>query len=218
MIGMWQSRMPILRIYCAGRELVNIYMELMELLKTRRTYRKFDETRKIPDDAVEDIVRAQQYASCGNNRQPLRYIVVSDEKLVNEIFEITKWAASLPDDQGRPKEGERPTMFVAVLEDNSLINAVTGTDVGLAISNMTLAAWSHGIGSCIIFNVNKDKLSAILDIDEGYTAACVVAFGYPVHKSIIKEAGRDESLSYYINEDGDYVVPKRRIEDTVIFR
>lgn len=215
---MWQSRMPILRIYCAGRELVNIYMELMELLKTRRTYRKFDETRKIPDDAVEDIVRAQQYASCGNNRQPLRYIVVSDEKLVNEIFEITKWAASLPDDQGRPKEGERPTMFVAVLEDNSLINAVTGTDVGLAISNMTLAAWSHGIGSCIIFNVNKDKLSAILDIDEGYTAACVVAFGYPVHKSIIKEAGRDESLSYYINEDGDYVVPKRRIEDTVIFR
>lgn len=193
-------------------------MELMELLKTRRTYRKFDETRKIPDDAVEDIVRAQQYASCGNNRQPLRYIVVSDEKLVNEIFEITKWAASLPDDQGRPKEGERPTMFVAVLEDNSLINAVTGTDVGLAISNMTLAAWSHGIGSCIIFNVNKDKLSAILDIDEGYTAACVVAFGYPVHKSIIKEAGRDESLSYYINEDGDYVVPKRRIEDTVIFR
>ena len=193
-------------------------MELMELLKTRRTYRKFDETRKIPDDAVEDIVRAQQYASCGNNRQPLRYIVVSDEKLVNEIFEITKWAASLPDNQGRPKEGERPTMFIAVLEDNSLRNAVTGTDVGLAISNMTLAAWSHGIGSCIIFNVNKDKLSQILNIGEEYTAACVVAFGYPVHKSLIKEAGRDESLSYYINEDGDYVVPKRRIEDTVIFR
>lgn len=51
---------------------------LMELLKTRRTYRRFDQTKKIPDDAVNDIVRAQQYASCGNNRQPLRYIVVRD--------------------------------------------------------------------------------------------------------------------------------------------
>lgn len=193
-------------------------MELMELLKTRRTYRRFDQTRAIPEEAVQDIVRSQQYASCGNNRQPLRYIVVRDESLVEKIFEITKWAASLPDNQGRPKDGEHPVMFVVVLEDNSLKNSVTGTDVGLAVSNMTLAAWNHGIGSCIIFNVKKDELAKLLDIGEEYMTAGVVAFGYPSHKSIIKEAKADEPLSYYINEDGDYVVPKRKIEDTVIFR
>lgn len=98
---------------------------LMELLKTRRTYRRFDQTKKIPDDAVNDIVRAQQYASCGNNRQPLRYIVVRDEKLVDEIFGITRWAASLPPEQGQPKDGEHPVMFVVVLEDNKLKNAIT---------------------------------------------------------------------------------------------
>lgn len=193
-------------------------MELMELLKTRRTYRRFDQTRAIPDEVVQDVVRAQQYASCGNNRQPLRYIVVRDKELVGKIFDITRWAASIPDDQGRPKDGEHPTMFIAVLEDNTLKNSVTGTDVGLAVSNMTLAAWNHGVGSCIIFNVQKDKLAGILDISENYTVACVVAFGYPTHKSIIKEVGANEALSYYINEDGDYVVPRKIIEDTVIFR
>lgn len=193
-------------------------MELMELLKTRRTYRRFDQTKKIPDEAVDDIVRAQQYASCGNNRQPLHYIVVRDEVLVEEIFKITKWAASLPAKQGQPKDGEHPTMFIAVLEDNALKNAVTGVDAGLAISNMTLAAWSHGVGSCIIANVNKDELRKILDIGDEYTVNCVVAFGYPTHKSIIKEADSGEKLSYYINEDGDYVVPRKKIEDMVVFR
>ena len=148
---------------------------LMELLKTRRTYRRFDQTKKIPDDAVNDIVRAQQYASCGNNRQPLRYIVVRDEKLVDEIFGITRWAASLPPEQGQPKDGEHPVMFVVVLEDNKLKNAITGTDAGLAISNMTLAAWNHGIGSCIIANVKKDALKELLSIGEEYTVNCVVA-------------------------------------------
>ena len=193
-------------------------MELMELLKTRRTYRRFDQTKKIPDEAVDDIVRAQQYASCGNNRQPLHYIVVRDEVLVEEIFKITKWAASLPAEQGQPKDGEHPTMFIAVLEDNALKNAVTGVDAGLAISNMTLAAWNHGVGSCIIANVNKDELRKILDIGDEYTVNCVVAFGYPTHKSIIKEVDSGEKLSYYINEDGDYVVPRKKIEDTVVFR
>lgn len=190
---------------------------LMELLKTRRTYRRFDQTKKIPDDAVNDIVRAQQYASCGNNRQPLRYIVVRDEKLVDEIFGITRWAASLPPEQGQPKDGEHPVMFVVVLEDNKLKNAITGTDAGLAISNMTLAAWNHGIGSCIIANVKKDALKELLSIGEEYTVNCVVAFGYPTHKSTIVEVGNDEKLSYHLDDNRDYVVPRKKIEDVVKF-
>ncbi len=31
------------------------------------------------------------------------------------------------------------------------------TDAGLAISNMTLAAWNHGVGSCIIGACDKSR-------------------------------------------------------------
>ena len=108
-------------------------------------------------------------------------------------------------------------MFIAVLEDNKLKNAITGTDAGLAISNMTLAAWIDGIGSWILPNVKRDELKNILGLGEEYTVNCVVAFGYPTHKSTIVEVGNDEKLSYYLDDNRDYVVPRKKIEDVVKF-
>ncbi len=191
-------------------------MELMELLKTRRTYRRFDQSRPVPQDVVEDIIRSQQYASCGNNRQPLRYVVVQTPELVEKVYEQVKWAASLPPEQGTPKDGEHPTLFVAVLEDLSLKNAITGCDAGLAISNMTLAAWNKGVGSCIMANIKRPAIMEILGLDaEKVNIHSVIAFGYPTHKSIIVEVEEGESLTYYLDENRDYMVPRHKTENVV---
>ena len=56
-------------------------MDLMELLKTRRSFRRFDQSRPVPDSVIQKIARAQQYASCSGNSQSLRYIMVSDPAL-----------------------------------------------------------------------------------------------------------------------------------------
>lgn len=193
-------------------------MDLMELLKTRRTYRRFDQSRPVPQEVVDDIVRAQQYASCGNNRQPLRYAVVQTPELVEKVYEQVKWAASLPPEQGTPKEGEHPTLFVAVLEDLSLKNGGTGCDAGLAISNMTLAAWNRGVGSCIMGNIRRPAIMELLGLDpQKVDIHTVIAFGYPTHKSTIREVEEGESLSYYLDENRDYVVPRHKIENIVTF-
>lgn len=194
-------------------------MDLMELLKTRRTYRRFDQSRPVPQDVVDDIIRSQQYASCGNNRQPLRYVVVQTPELVEKVYGQVKWAASLPPEQGTPREGEHPVLFVVVLEDLSLKNAGTGCDAGLAISNMTLAAWNKGVGSCIMGNIRRPAIMEILGLDpEKVDIHTVIAFGYPTHKSTIKEVEEGVSLSYYLDENRDYVVPRRRVEDVVTVR
>lgn len=191
-------------------------MELMELLKTRRTYRRFDQSRPVPADVVEDIIRAQQYASCGNNRQPLRYVVVQTPGLVEKVYEQVRWAASLPPEQGTPREGEHPTLFVAVLEDLKLKNGGTGCDAGLAISNMTLAAWNKGVGSCIMGNIRRPEIMKLLGLDETKVDLhTVIAFGYPTHKSTITEVEEGESLAYYLDENRDYVVPRHKTENVV---
>lgn len=186
--------------------------ETMSLLEGRRTYRRFDESRAIPDEVINDMKKAAQLASCGMNRQSLRYIYVRTPETVNRVFEITKWGAALPDGQGQPKNGERPTLFVAMLYPAGARNPF---DEGLAASNLTLAAYAHGIGSCIVANVHHGKLREILDIDESLDISCVIGFGYPTHKSRIVEVGEGEDLKYYLDENRDYVVPKKRIEDTV---
>ena len=187
--------------------------EILKLLETRRTYRKFDQSRQISKEAVEDMKKAARTASSAMNRQPLRYLYVRSPQKVNEVFETTKWAGALPSELGVPREGEKPTLYVVVLSVIELQSAYTSFDEGLAVSKTTLAAWTHGVGSCIIGSADKDKLRKALEIDESLDIGCVVAFGYPVHESYIEDMKDD--TKYYLDEKMNYHVPKRKICDTV---
>lgn len=189
--------------------------ELMKALEGRRTIRRFDEGRQIPDEVVNDIKRAAQLSSSAMNRQPLRYIYVRTSEIVNAIFDITSWGGAIPNGEGRPKVGQRPTMFVAILSVKELQSQYTQFDEGLAASNMTLAAYAHGIGSCIVGSVKRDPLRELLNIGEEYDISCVIAFGYPVHDSIVIDSD-DGNVTYFLDENKNYVVPKRKISDVSI--
>lgn len=188
-------------------------MDFMELLTTRRTYRRFEQ-REISQDILDEILTAARLSSSGGNRQPLTYIVVKEACKVNQVFAQTRWAAYLPSELGQPKEGERPVLFIAVVE-NLNINSDCDTDAGLAIGNMTLAAWNRGVGSCIIGACNKPVLSEMFGLTGEQKLHTVIAFGYPAHTSRIEDMGKDGDVKYRLDDNGDYIVPKRRIEDVV---
>ena len=190
-------------------------MSLENLLGWRRTYRKFDENKLISKEDIDDILNSIKFASCANNRQYLRFISVETKAKVLEIFENTKWAASLPNNMGRPKEGERPVYFIAILSNEEKKLRFNGIDEGLVISNLTLLAAEKGIGSCIIGSVNDKKMREILNYENNYSCEVVVAFGYPKVKSSIKEINAGEDQAYYLDEDGNYIVPKYKIKDIV---
>lgn len=190
-------------------------MNLDNLLKWRRSYRKFDENKLISKDDIGEILNSIKFASCANNRQYLRFISVENKDKVLEIFDNTKWAASLKNNMGRPKEGERPVYFIAILSDDDKKLRFNGIDEGLVISNLTLAAAEKGIGSCIIGSVNDKKMREILNYEDNYSCEVVIAFGYPKVKSTIKEIDLEEDQSYYLDEDGNYLVPKYKINDIV---
>lgn len=185
---------------------------LMELLKTRRTYRRFAQ-KEISQEILDEILEAARLASSAANKQPLSYIVVRNPKDVAEVFSYTKWAGYLPPEDGQPKEDERPVMFIAVVE-NLDINKNCDTDAGLAISNMTLAAWNRGVGSCMIGACNKEMLSKLFGLTENQALHTVVAFGYPTHESHVADM-EENQFRYYLDDKRDYVVPKRKLSDVV---
>lgn len=190
-------------------------MNLEKLLEWRRSYRKFDEERELTKEDIDGILSSIKFASCANNRQFLRFISVESKEKVLEIFDNTKWAASLPNGAGRPKEGERPVYFIAILSDKEKKLKFDGVDQGLVISNLTLAAAERGIGSCIIGSIVDDKMREILSYDDRYTCSLVVAFGYPKLESSIKEIDLEEDQSYYLDDDENYVVPKYKLDNIV---
>ena len=78
-------------------------------------------------------------------------------------------------------------------------------------------AWNRGVGSCIIGACNKVKLSEMFGLSAEQKLHTVVAFGYPTHASSIVDLEQDGDSKYYLDEQKDYLVPKRKTEDVVTY-
>lgn len=189
-------------------------MDIRKFIETRRTYRRFTQ-EALPEDAVEDILYAARLSSSAANRQPLSYVVVRDPENVKTVFSHTHWAGGLPKELGEPKEGERPVMFIALIEHTDL-NAKADTDAGIALSNMVTAAWEHGIGSCIMGAIDRQELSAFFGLSENEYLHTVTAFGYPSHESYVVDLSDDTKMPYSLDTEKNYVVPKRKAEDIFV--
>ena len=84
------------------RKTEGIHMnDLMNLLKERRTYRRFCQ-KPISEEILAEILTAARYASSAANKQPLSYVVVKTTQKVQEVFAETKCAAYRPKEQGQP--------------------------------------------------------------------------------------------------------------------
>ena len=57
---------------------------MMEFLRTRRTYRRFEQ-RPVAPELLTEAVEAARIASCGNNRQTLKYMIVQSPAMVAAV-------------------------------------------------------------------------------------------------------------------------------------
>lgn len=187
--------------------MTNFLKMVFELIKKRRTIRKFKQ-KELKEDSLKKCLEAARLAPSAANLQPLEFVLV--RKNLEEVFSCTKWAGYLED--GRPKEGERPVAYIVILS-NKEVNEKAEYDVGLAVENMTLVALSEGIGSCILGALKREKLREILEIPEKYKIELVVALGEPSQESIAEEMEKD--IKYYLDEEGKVHVPKREFKDIV---
>ena len=164
-------------------------MSVMETLNTRRTYRRFAQ-KPVPQAVVDDMVEALRLSSCGANRQAVKLVVVQSPEMVKKVHPLVKWAAYLPPEQGAPKADEQPVMYLAVVQDSSIPGNLN-TDTG----------------------INKPALSELLGIAAPDKLAFMVALGYPTHAARVVPMTEKTGIKYYLDENGDYCVPKRSVEE-----
>ena len=188
-------------------------MNMMKFLRGRRTYRRFEQ-RPVAPEILTEAVDAARIASCGANRQTVRYIIVESADAVAAVQPLVHWAAYLPPEQGAPKPDELPTAFIAILQDDNLPGA-SDVDVGLALGSLTAAAWAHGVGSCIMGAINRPALTELLALPEGVRLCYMVALGYPTHESHLVSM-QDGAVKYYLDDNRDFCVPKRGMEEVLL--
>lgn len=189
---------------------------LNDLLIKNRSYRRFDESFEVTSDLLFELVELARITPSSVNWQPLRFALINDRELNAAIFDNLAWAGLLKDWKG-PEEGERPSAYVVILTDTTVAKNMK-TDVGIVAQTIMLGAVEKGLGGCMIGSVNRENVYDILKIDrERYTIDLVLALGKPVETVKIVDLPDDGCTNYYRDENGVHYVPKRSVDDLIVF-
>lgn len=189
---------------------------LENLILRNRSYRKFQEDERISEGVLKELVNLARFSPSGLNLQPFKFALISEKEIGNLIFPNLKWAGYLKDWNG-PEEGERPSAYIIILRDKTLINSPTmQIDMGIACQSILLGAVEREYGGCIIASINKDGIRNAINISENYEIQLVIALGKPKQKIILEDLEISNDIKYWVDENGNHHVPKRKLEDIII--
>ncbi|MBQ3646834.1 MAG: nitroreductase family protein [Synergistaceae bacterium] len=172
-------------------------MDLMTIIKTRRSIRKY-QNKQIPSKDLEKIIEAGLYAPNAGGRQGSIIIGINNAKLTEQIgklniakFDRTALLGSYVSDEQPSiiddpniKSGfyGAPSVCVIFGAENFLYSI---PDAFCCAENMVLMANSIGIASCIVAraeetfdNPDGKKILSEWEIPESYIARCFVLLGY----------------------------------------
>ena len=189
---------------------------LKDLILATRTYRKYDQSYEVKVEELKALIDQARFSNSATNTQPLKYKIVCEKTLVEQIFGITIWGRRYKNYSG-PAQGERATGYIAVCCDTTIKAAASvGIDVGIVSELIALGAWEAGLGSCMIGSFAKDKCKEILSLPENIEPMLLIAFGKPNDTIVLEEITEGESTDYYRDENGVHHVPKRKLEDILL--
>jgi nitroreductase len=188
---------------------------IKELILKNRSYRRFYQEKAVEINTLRELVNLARLSPSGRNVQALKYILSNKEEENNKIFEHIYWAGYYKDWDG-PEEGEKPSAYIVIVKDNSL-GVSMAQDQGIAVQSILLGAVEKGLGGCIIGNIDKEKLSQKLKLDEKYEIALVLALGHPKEEVVIEEINENGDFKYWRDEKEVHHVPKRTLDEVILY-
>lgn len=182
-------------------------MELLEVIQNRRSIRKF-KPDEVPEEYINQLIEAGRLAPSGTNLQPARYIVIKSEEARTKLKDCTPLpfvsaapaiiaccvdTNSITSTGERMKELKDAQAFVDTplnntdenynkgkqSIDNASLKAYLNLNVAIAIDHITLRATDLGLGSCWVMMFDKEKVKALLNLEDRYDVLALLPIGYP---------------------------------------
>ena len=185
---------------------------VLDIAKTCRSYRRFDNSKKISRETLIDFIECARYTPSAANMQRLRFLPVADGERCDKIFSTLKFAGYLKEWHG-PTEDERPVAYVVICSESE-IDTHLAIDLGICAEVIALAAAEQGVGCCMFRSYSADKIGEVVSVD-GMRPHLVMAFGYPAECVYITDM-KDGDVKYYRDAEDRHIVPKRTLEELII--
>ena len=159
-----------------------------DVIRTKRDTRAYA-GRPIPEETLRRILQAGRMAGSSKNTQPVRFVVLRDQKRKEELAACGDFATHLP--------SAAVVVAVVLLPDGGPF------DAGRAAQNMMVAAWAEGITSCPTSMHRPECAAAALGLPPQHRVAIMLPFGYPADPDPRPpRPGRQRlPLEQYVHED-----------------
>ena len=143
-------------------------MNVAEAIRTKRATREFS-NRSVPAEVITSIVDAGRRAQSSKNTQPWHFVVVRKRETLRELAAVGPFAGHLAG----------AAFGVALVSPDQAARWSIPFDLGKAAAYMQLAAWEHGVGSCIGSIYEPEKARSILGVPADLNIQVALSFGYP---------------------------------------
>ncbi len=131
----------------------------------------------IPEEVLLRVTQAGRTSGSSRNRQPWRFVVVTDRDRLRALAGLVYRPANL--------EGCAAAIVVV------LTNPRATFDAGRTAQNMMLAAWALGVGSCPNTPSEEGAFKEALRIPGEMSVPTVLSLGYPAPGEPRPRAGAD---------------------------
>ena len=142
-------------------------MSVYDVVRSRLTVREFTDD-PVPNEVVEKLLRAAQWAPSSRNLQPWHFIVVRDRDTLRQIGGIAssgRFVAAAP-------------MAIVIAMDNA---DRPDLDTGRTLQQMELVGWEEGLGTCFVglrIAEQNRRVKQLLGIPDSFELVTVLPFGY----------------------------------------
>ncbi len=158
-------------------------MDLMDAIRGRRSIRKY-KPDPVPEETLLTVMEAVRWAPSWANTQCWEVIVVKDSKVKSELS-----TALRETNPALSSMTEAPLILILCGKkeisgySKGQPRTVKGDwlmfDVGLAMQNLCLAAYSLGLGTVIIGSFNHKKVEEIMGVPQDVEVVAMTPLGYP---------------------------------------
>lgn len=166
-------------------------MDTIEAILTRRSVRKYTDN-KVPDDMVNQLLRAAMAAPSAANEQPWHFVVITDRSIMVQVPAFHPHAHML----------KEAAVAILVCCDSSLeLTRGRGVlDCSAATENLLLAAHALGLGAVWlgIYPVEErmNNIRKLLNMPSRVTPISLVSIGYPDERLRTEDRFKPERVHY----------------------
>lgn len=181
-------------------------MELDVCIRGRRSVRDYT-GEAVSKEQIEAVLEAGTWAPSGMNRQPWRFIVIEDRKLIKYVSDETKILIRqmMPQAPARFQSAvcyNAPVLVLICTEKcEELMRTANLRDCNLAAQNMFLKAYELGLGTCYMgfvqFLTGKPDVLKKIGVPEDYEMMVPFILGHPKTKQGTGKRNKPNVLKWF---------------------